>query len=421
MNGKLAACILAMLVPLTAKAQSGATPPKKTSKASSSHNEKKYDLARSASYSGEVIRGPRKITAENLNVVRYDYKWNSTLSFQAAPDLWSKLTGVNTTTPAAAAPADPKSPPKTGVSGKVVIPADTQATVDKVNALVQDTEAQIKPIVDFKAEIQTDLASLQSQQARADLANAQVASAGKNLTDFLKANNGTSAQLITAINDQLADSDTNPAVKDSLFVLGIKAKWADQNTVGQIRDSAKSRSTRLDDLRTKFASFVPQRAAALESSKGELNSLVTKLTSAAKKPSEKDQAQTDALANAIKNVETEQQNLTQATSILDWDIKVNGQITTAVQDVDQSGVKYTAFQTAQDALVTWKRKMENLQRLWQAYSKTPTEGPNPFSMQIDADCEFAFSRTKQTTVTLVQTDLLPGSTSTTPTNVLSVI
>jgi hypothetical protein len=65
--------------------------------------------------------------------------------------------------------------------------------------------------------------------------------------------------------------------------------------------------------------------------------------------------------------------------------------------------------------------MENLQRLWQAYSKTPSEGPNPFSMLIDSDCEFAFSRTKQTAVTLVQTDLLPGSTSTSPTNVLSVI
>ena len=65
--------------------------------------------------------------------------------------------------------------------------------------------------------------------------------------------------------------------------------------------------------------------------------------------------------------------------------------------------------------------MENIQRLWLAYSKTPSEGPNPFSTQIEADCEFALSRTKQTTVTLVQTDLLPGSTSTTPTTVLSVI
>jgi hypothetical protein len=422
---KVAGFTLAILLSGTVWAQSPPNPcrTKPKSESASSKDEKVYDMA-CATYTGEVIRGPRKVTAVNLNVLRYDYKWNSSVSFQAAPDLWSKLTGVNTTSPTGTVPANPATPTKPGLAGGASIRPDLQSTIDKANKLMDDTEAEIKQILDLKNNIQTDLASLQTQQTKAGDATTQVSNAGKALTDFLKVSTGTPAQLVRGMKDQLADTDANTVPKasqDSTFVVGMKAKWADQSVVGQIRDSSQARASQLDDLKAKFATYVPQQAAALEGSKGELNSLIEKIKSAGKKLSDKDEAQVELLSKVVKNVEAEQKNLAQALTVLDWDTKVNNQILAAVPDLDQGGAKYGTFRAAQDALVTWKRKMENLQELWEAYSSKPDEQPNPFSSGINADCEFAFSRTKQTTITLAQTDLMPGSTSAASTTILSVI
>src|SRR3982074_3174341 len=52
-----------------------------------------YDLS-AAVRKGEVVSGPRTIIADGLNPLRYDYKWNVEVKFDAAPDLWSKLLDI---------------------------------------------------------------------------------------------------------------------------------------------------------------------------------------------------------------------------------------------------------------------------------------------------------------------------------------
>src|SRR5271156_4480281 len=51
---------------------------------------KTYDLGVS-SVSGDQVRGPATIRADNLNVLRYNYKFSIAITFSAAPDLWAKL------------------------------------------------------------------------------------------------------------------------------------------------------------------------------------------------------------------------------------------------------------------------------------------------------------------------------------------
>jgi hypothetical protein len=83
---------------------------------------KDYDLA-TASISGDVLRGPRRITAHNLNVLRYDYRFKGAISFTQAADLWSRLTSRAAPAPAGPPPAAP-SP---GASRSVNCEADVRA------------------------------------------------------------------------------------------------------------------------------------------------------------------------------------------------------------------------------------------------------------------------------------------------------
>jgi hypothetical protein len=64
--------------------------------------------------------------------------------------------------------------------------------------------------------------------------------------------------------------------------------------------------------------------------------------------------------------------------------------------------------------------MSQLNKRWDAYKNDKTKNTDPFSEYTDADCEFAFSRTKTTAVSLTRADLMPGTTATSPETVLSV-
>src|SRR5947209_8678743 len=62
---------------------------------------------------GDTVAGPCKIVVKGLNVARYDYSFNSTVTFGTAPDLWSKLLSLSTGDNAKSTPANPPAPPAT--------------------------------------------------------------------------------------------------------------------------------------------------------------------------------------------------------------------------------------------------------------------------------------------------------------------
>ena len=377
-----------------------------------------YDMD-SRKVSGDVVRGPRTIRANHLNVLRYDFQWNNTVSFGTAPDLWSKLTAI-TTSSSSNPPAPPAAPVTTKTAGAITIAPELQAPIDQAEKLIADTEARVKNVTDNQKPIQNNVDDLRTQQQAAARATAAVMNAGKALSDFVGASNGTSTLLIPGINDQLADTDVESIPKpshDSLFMTGIKASWSDADRVKNIRDSSQTLSNQLDGLKTVFSTYVLQQTAALESSKSSLIAIATRLgqesTNAADARKVDIQKELGVLSDEQDKLKVAETDLAYANQLLvGWEITTNSQTLSAVADLDVSGTKYTAFRSAQDALVTWKRKMETLLGNWNKFKNSAANAPDPFSLEIQTDCGFAFSRTKTNALTLTRIDRLPGSTTT---------
>jgi len=128
----------------------------------------------------------------------------------------------------------------------------------------------------------------------------------------------------------------------------------------------------------------------------------------------------------MNNVDDEVSKLTKTLNLLDWAIGENQRVLGVIPDLEQASSKYTDFQTAQEALVAWQTRMSDLQKRWGDYQagiksgKSEEENLDPFSLSTSADCEFAFSRTKTTSVVLTRVDLMPGTTATGPETVLSL-
>jgi hypothetical protein len=81
---------------------------------------------------------------------------------------------------------------------------------------------------------------------------------------------------------------------------------------------------------------------------------------------------------------------------------------------------FVAFASDQEILLRWNAKMQSKLTAWNAHSADPTK-PDPFAKSADpATCEFAFSTTKDTVVTLTRLDLTPGVQSPTPQTMLTV-
>ena len=96
---------------------------------------KPYDLSAS-SVSGDQIRGPATVRADNLNVLRYDYKFNSVITFSAAPDLWAKLQSV-------ANPAPAPAPEKPAAAGSRPVPMGALKVSKSVQSLLDQAEETI--------------------------------------------------------------------------------------------------------------------------------------------------------------------------------------------------------------------------------------------------------------------------------------
>jgi hypothetical protein len=129
---------------------------------------------------------------------------------------------------------------------------------------------------------------------------------------------------------------------------------------------------------------------------------------------------------ALGNLDDKAKQLTRTTPLLSWAVAENQRVGAAIPDLEASSTKYSDFQTAQEALLSWKTRMSDLRDRWNSYKtgkkdgKTEEENPSPFSLTASADCEFAFSRTKTTAITLTRADLMPGTTSAAPETVLAV-
>jgi hypothetical protein len=376
--------------------------------------ETEYDL-NNRTITGERVKGPRRVIAKNLNTLRYDYRWTSTITYTAAPDLWSKLLA------AGAAPSEtPKAAP-TGVSGapKAVAPGTSRMDDCKrsqqgrpvgklkqdlvelyceAQLLVDDTNAKNDQIRSYKTRIETARGKLDGLLAQTQAAVQRVTLGGQELTQTLRGNSPVPAGISTDIDLVLR--------ADSQFMTGVQARWL-QNDKG-IEDFAEARNLRviaerlkkdIEDEKSAFPKFMAEQAAKIGAIQGTLQDKTKGLLASS------DQHEAGkAFDDMAKALETAKNDLEQDSKLLDWAGQENDKILSAIPDLEETGQKYKAFADAREKLVFWKSRMENLKSRLAAKD-------DPFRSFIDEGCGFVFGGEKKNALTMTRVDLMPGGSS----------
>jgi len=411
---------------------------------------KTYDLAVST-YKGEQVRGPRTIKAINLNDLRYDYSWDSSVTFVAGPDLWKTLTQVPTTGPAqgakdtSAAKARQTITPVIGRAGQlVIIPAphcmddpklttlsattlvslcEADTLIDRgleVFLLVQNENRQVR--VDFDG-VAADRTQLNNLAAKANAAILALADAGADLQSLLQESSITRSALLDQIGARLQhDMNTSCPIDPSgysVFMYGVKACWpfheidAAQNTTEGLRSGIESR--RID-----FQLFATEQNSRIGVLKDRIQTKIIALEGIRNdKKIKLNQYQLAKFSTTVRNLQDQLPDLETAKADLVIDAtnldnagKEADRTLAGYAEMSLTSSRYTAFRHAHELLLSWQQRMTRI-----ADSKT---NPDSFSTSNDGDCEFAFSQTKKTALTLSRTDRKPGTKDTKPEAVLTV-
>jgi len=361
--------------------------------------------------SGDILRGPRTVVAEDLNTLRYEYVFNTTTTFQKTPDVWATLTSMSLTLPSGA-PAVTAQAGKTKAAaarvaaGAAQFPGPVQALLDRVVALQNEDAQRFATLDAHNGELTTSLDALAGLQQGANSAMSSVTLASGNLTSFLSNTSGIADELIPAINRELADP---------IFVAGLNATWPRFADVSGLQTNSTALKNALAAFKALFDPFVPKQTAALallkQDCQTELNTL--------KQQRNPDQNSIAALNDALQDIAAEETALTDNATLLQWEVAQNDSIVTALPDLLPSSSKYGNFQQNQTILNYWKGRMTDTAAKYAAFH-AGTSQVNPFERQTTSDCEFAFGGGKTSAVTLSRKDLLPGSDPKNSETVLSV-
>ncbi|HEY6770282.1 MAG TPA: hypothetical protein VI386_36530 [Candidatus Sulfotelmatobacter sp.] len=419
---------------------------------------KTYDLAAST-YKGEQVRGPRTIKALNLNTLRYDYSWDSSVTFVAGPDLWKALTQVPTTGAAQAAKdtsapktKQPPAPPAIGLFEKVVItPApdcmhDPKLTTLPAATLVSFCEAvtlaerglqvyllvqnENKQIRDKYVKVADDRTQLNNLATKTNAAILAVADAGADLQSLLQEGSITNSSLVDQINTRLRHDLNTACASDpsaySVFMYGVKACWPFQE-IATARNTTEGLRTSIEREKIDFQPFATEQVSRIGLLKdrsqmkivaleADLNDKKLKLT---QYQLAKFSTAVGDLQDRLADLETAKADLVIDATNLDNAGKEADKTLAGFGDMSSTSSKYTGFRDARELLLTWQQRMTGLYDAWMAYKTDPVKNPDPFSNSRDGDCDFAFSQTKKTALTLSRTDRMPGTKDTKPEAVLS--
>jgi hypothetical protein len=411
-----------------------------------STDQKTYDVS-NKTYTGETIRGPKTVVAYNLNPLRYSYVWQAQISYSAAPDLWSKLTGIASPQSAGAPTAAPKANVPSGSQpGKALriavqkpaaakalatkgqppvsqtsidLAKKAQSAVDAAKLAIDNVNTQIKGIDEtLKTSITSDFTATTSLVAAADAATNSVSAAGNELVRFIKSSDYSSVEL--GMNRELA-----PA---SIFMTGVGAEWPDPAAVSSLVTSVTSRQDVLTAIQKILAGNQTTLLTALIASEKDLESVGDSLNQQAivVAAGPKNDQETQLIATSVADVKSRTaevnaaiSDLQAAADLLTWGLSESKAILSALSDLSNSGDKYKAFQTAHATLVQWQQTMTQLGSQLQAASKPPNSA-NPFVTTFTGTCDYTFATTKKIAIKLTETDNLPDKSAAQPADILSL-
>ena len=415
---------------------------------------KAYDLA-SGTYTGETIRGPRTVRADNLNTIRYSYKFGSAVTFANPPDLLKGLTGIPTMPAAAKVPEPPSAKPTKPVPvagsaslvGSIGGASHTHHALRDPLAQVENAVSQseaglykatqvtnafapaLQPFLQPVKDTGVQVAQLAEQQAAANLAIGQVSEASTALTSYLKFSKDDTAQLV-------AETETALSA-DSVFTAGSSAAWPKTPELLALQKRLTETARLLNETSLSFTAFAVEEGGRLRDTEADLNRLQALLQSALTSSdvthaalNSEQQAQVESaketqmeLTTALKSVKADEDYLAKVPGLLTAAVAQNTTAAAGVAALLPPSATYTQFAATQDGLRGWRDKMSTTlaaYAAWKSDTATPRTHADPFAIERAATCDFAFSRTKQTVLTLSRIDMMPGAASTSPETVLTV-
>jgi hypothetical protein len=404
------------------------------------------------SYKGETVRGPVTVVAYNLNPLRFSYKWQSDVTFTAAPDLWSKLTGIGVPQSSAKPPSPPAPKAPTAQSalpghamrsalqqpggtrtivaqGQPAISQETldlvrkaQSAIDAGQQAVENVNGQIVGLDQaLKDAISEDFNDVTAQVVSANIATNNVTLAGQELVTFLVRVDASSTY--DGIKNELSDST------DFNFMKGVNAHWPEPATVAKLQNSVDARKSVLSSKKTTLDGVHPSLLAGiavaqrdLEAADDNLEYESTKLTANPRSDAEEELVKKtiEALKARLGEVNEAKTELQDASDTLNWAITETAAMETALSSLDTSSDKFKAFQTAQATLVQWRHNMMQLKQMWESYQADKDHVENPFVTSFSAGCDYTFATTKKNAIKLTQVDNLPDKSAAAPTDVLSL-
>ena len=343
--------------------------------------DKTYDMA-AGNISGDKVRGPRRIVIKNLNTLRYNYTLSRAVSYTAVGDLWSKLLSVN----AAGAETAPEQQPKGLVAPGKQQPApcgEAQNAVDQADAVIADIKQRSAAISDIKSQVDANRKNLDDLLHAVQVAVGHVTEGGQQLTEALRRNSTVPDGIVSDISLLLSQ---NPK---SLFLVGVDAAWVDETDVKKLQADTEKSKKLVDTQKSTFAKFITDQSAAIASADEALARVSEVLK--ANKP------ECVQIVNAKrKELTASKEDLTRASSLLDWESSELDKIQAAIPDLLEGSTKQSSFIQAREALREWKGRMDSLLTRWNDYRNALTHNQDlelhtdPFSMVTYGDCEFAF-------------------------------
>lgn len=371
---------------------------------------KKYDLG-SGSSSGDVVRGPRTIVATNLNILRYRYRFNSAVTFSQAPDIWSRLTELAAPpTPEKGPPPPPKSPPPPPPPPPVPETLATRITDSNVLKHIRDARRlelevsqRAREVESIADAVDTGHATFNEYVSQANTSTRAVKAAGKALTDFLRSTGSDARQAVSGIDGVLGYRDGETPQGETTFMVGIAAAWPEAGKVADLARTTAANQVKLDAQSGSFPAFASAQSKAIG---GLSRDLQADLASSPAEVKALVQNELDDLEQVSVQLDAASTKLTDAAA-------TNAKVKAGLPDLQQGSQPQLDFTAARDQLITWQKRMEVVR------SQLTRDPQGATSLSRHADCDFAFARTKDTTITLVAEDQLPGS-PVSPQTILSV-
>jgi hypothetical protein len=416
-----------------------------------------YNLSNNTSV-GDSQRGPLSVEAVGLNTIRYDYQFGNVVTYGTPPDLWTNLSTLATAqvpAPVAKSGAKPPAAPimpsmmpenKAGTSKDPTTVALTDAIDqsaslrsrnDSIHRAFSDKEDTfLKPIDDLRTHSGT-LLVLQNAANNAIASSSQAKAA---LTAYLTASTNDITALISTTATELSENGVTDilghvATADSAFVTGIKAKWPAVSDVTKLQSDLVGNATELSNANQQLAGYAPGELTAMQASEAALTDALVKLKAAnaafgkashkVSDPalSQSGIAEEKDLATALDQAKRDEAALNKLTPEMTLAIAQNATTVTGVNTLAPTSSTYSAFVADHESLSRWQAKMTSKLAAWKLHQDKPLDpsAPDPFARTSSpATCAFAFSRTKDTVVTLTRVDLTPATVPPAPQTVLTV-